>query len=117
MCQDLGSSPATLGASRACNAFGCTQGYATQIADAPTAEVQAELKGKLCWANLPEEDWPDDPELRNMFEAIVAEGGKPVVMPKTALHGHTDSGTFQEQHCDAHVCARKLSSSFKPPRT
>ena len=101
--QDLGSSPATLEASRACHAVGCAPGHVTQIADAPAAYVQADLKGTPCWVNLPEEAWPDDPELQAKFAAIVAAGDKPVVVLKKALYGHPDSGTFWEQHCDAHV--------------
>ena len=101
--QDLGSSPATLEASRACDAFGCAPGHSTQIADAPAAYVQADLEGNPCWVNLPEEAWPEDPELRAKFQAIVDRGDKPVVMLKKALYGHPDSGTFWEQHCDRHV--------------
>ena len=101
--QDLGSSPATLEASRACDACGCAPGHGTQIADAPAAYVQADLKGTPCWVNLPEEAWPEDPDLRAKFEAVEAKGDKPVVVLKKALYGHPDSGTFWEKHCDEHV--------------
>ena len=88
--QDLGSSPATLEASRACDAFGCAPGQATQVADAPAAYVQADLKGTPCWVHLPEDAWPEDPVLRAKFEGL----RKPVVPLRKALYGHPDSGTF-----------------------
>ena len=55
---------------------------------------------------MPEEAWPDDPELRAKFEALE----KPVVMLKKVLYGHPDSGTSWEQHCDEHV----QSVGFEP---
>ena len=106
MFQDLGSSPATLEAARACDAFGCVPGHATQVADAPAAYVQADLKGTPCWVHLPVDAWPDDPVIRAKFAAL----DKPVVHLKKALYGHPDSGTFWEQHCDAHV----RSVGFEP---
>merc|ERR1712004_966466 len=63
MFQNLGSSPATLEASRAADAFGCAPGHATQVADAPAAYVQADLKGTPCWVHLSEDAWPDDPQI------------------------------------------------------
>jgi len=104
--QDLGSSPATLEAARACDAFGCAPGNATQVADAPAAYVQADLKGTPCWVHLPEDAWPDDPVLRAKFAGL----RKPVVPLRKALYGHPDSGTFWEQHCDNHV----RSVGFEP---
>ena len=59
--QDLGSSPATLEASRARDAFGYAPGHAMQVADAPAPDVQADLKKTPCWVDLPEEAWPEDP--------------------------------------------------------
>ena len=53
--QDLGSSPATLEAARACDAFGCIPGHDTEIADAEQAYVQAELKGVPSWVCIPPE--------------------------------------------------------------
>ena len=50
---DLGPIPATLEAARVCNAFGCSPGHAMQIADAPAAYDQANLKGISCWIHLP----------------------------------------------------------------
>ena len=99
MFQDLGSSPATLEASRACDAFGCAPSNATQKSDAPAAYIQADLKGTPCWVHLPPEAWPDDPVLRAKFEKC----RKPVVQLKKALYGHPDAGTFWEEHCDTHL--------------
>ena len=47
--QDLGSSPATLDATRAVDCFGCFPGYDVQMADAVQAYIQAVLKGDACW--------------------------------------------------------------------
>ena len=43
--QDLGSSPATMEASRAADAYGCAPGHDIEIADAEQAYIQAELRG------------------------------------------------------------------------
>ena len=53
--QDLGSSPATLEASCAADAYGCCPGHETEIADAEQAYVQADLKGVPSWVCLPPE--------------------------------------------------------------
>ena len=53
--QDLGSSPATPEASRACDAYGREPGMHTEVADAEQAYVQATLKGVPSWVSLPEE--------------------------------------------------------------
>ena len=90
MFQDLGSSSATLEAARACDAFGCAPGHATQVSDAQAAYVQADLKGTPCWVHLPMDARPDEPVLRAKFAAL----DKPVVQSKKALYGHPDSGTF-----------------------
>ena len=92
--QDLGSSPATLDAARAADAYGCFDGNEVEIADAVQAYIQAVLKGDACWVCLPEEARP--PEWKHKFR-------KPVVRLVRALYGHPDSGTMWEQHCDAAV--------------
>ena len=43
--QDLGSSPATIEASRAADAYGCAPGHVIEAADAEQAYVQADMKG------------------------------------------------------------------------
>ena len=53
--QDLGRSPATLEASRACDAYGCGPGMHTEVADAEQAYVQATLKRIPSWISLPKE--------------------------------------------------------------
>ena len=45
--EDLGSSPATLEASRAADAFGAAPGHALEVADAEQAYAQAEMMGHL----------------------------------------------------------------------
>ena len=53
--QDLGSSPASMEASKAVDFYGCMDGHAIQQADAEQAYIQADLKGKETWILLPEE--------------------------------------------------------------
>ena len=47
--EDLGSSPATLESSRACDLYGCSPDHDIEMADAEQAYVQAELKGVETW--------------------------------------------------------------------
>ena len=95
MFQDLGSSLATLDASRAADAFGAVPGHAIEVADAEQAYVQAEMKGTPTYVCLP----PDQRfgKAANMH--------RPVFRLKRALYGHPDAGTYWEDHCDKHVKA------------
>ena len=102
MFQDLGSSPATLEAARACDADGCIPGHATEIADAEQAYIQAELKGGPSWVCLPEEARTAEVIGEKMAREMAGMRW-PVVQLQKALYGHPDSGTFWEQHCDAHT--------------
>ena len=94
MFQELGSSPATLEAARACDCYGCTPGNDCQIADAEQAYIQAEMKGTPTWVCLPPEAQPA--WWKKKFR-------RPVCRLLKALYGHPDSGTFWEEHCDAHT--------------
>ena len=106
MFQDLGSSPATQEASRAADFVGCKPGNDIQQADAEQAYVQAILKGTETWVQPPSEFWP--PEWFN------ADGSckyhRPVVRLLRALYGHPDSGSYWEEHCNAHC----VSVGFVP---
>ena len=53
--EDLGSSPATLESSRACDMYGCAPGNDCEMADAEQAYVQALLTGTETWVCLPPE--------------------------------------------------------------
>ena len=94
--QDLGSSPATMEASRAADCIGCIEGNDIQQADVEQAYVQAELRGTETWVQIPSEWWP--PEWFD--ENGVCKYHKPVVRLRKALYGHPDSGTFWENYCD-----------------
>ena len=98
---DLGSSPATLEISRACDLYGCAPGHGIEMADAEQAYVQAQLVGTETWVCLP-------PEARigSKWKGF----RRPVVRLRLALYGHPDSGTCWERHCDAHL--RKVG--FEP---
>ena len=98
--QDLGSCPATMGASKTADFYDLMPGHAVEIADAEQAYIQALLTGTPCWICLPPEARPK------------SMGGfrRPVVKFLWALYGHPDSGTLWEQHCDSHV----KSVGFEP---
>ena len=96
--QDLGNSPASFEASRWADFYGCLPGHAVKLADA----IQAKLKGPLCWVELPTDAWR--PEIQYW------KFRRPVVRLDKALHGHPDSGTMWEQHCDKKV----QEIGFKP---
>ena len=53
MFQDLGSSPATMEASRAADCHGCAEGNDIEQADVEQAYVQARLHGPETWVQLP----------------------------------------------------------------
>ena len=53
--QDLGSSPASMEASKTADFVGCCPGNDVQIADAVQAYVQAYLKGPETWVQIPRE--------------------------------------------------------------
>ncbi len=95
--QDMGNSPATMDASRACDCFGCFPGHNVQIADAEQAYIQADLKGNDCWITLPHEQVPAS--WKKKYPNIK----RPVVRLVKALYGHPDSGSFWEEHCDVRV--------------
>ena len=98
--QDLGSTPATIEASRVADAFGAQDGWATEVADAEQAYVQADMKGTSTWVCLPP----------NQRRGKAANMTQPVYNLKKALYGHPDAGTFWEEKCDQHV--RKVG--FEP---
>ena len=102
MFQDLGSSLATMEASKAADFAGCMPGNEMQQADAEQAYVQAELKGPETWIQIPPEHWPP--------EWVEKGYHRPVIRLLQALYGHPDSGTFWEQKCDA--CCK--AEGFEP---
>jgi hypothetical protein len=53
--QDLGSSPASMEAGKAVDAYGCFAGNGVEQADAEQAYVQAKLEGVETWICLPDE--------------------------------------------------------------
>ena len=87
---DLSSSPATLEAAKAVDAFGLIAGNTIEQSDAEQAYVQARLKGTPTWVRLPRDRWP--PEWEGMTD--------PVVPLRLALYGHPDSGGYWEKHCE-----------------
>ena len=57
--QELGSSPATMDAARAADAYGLCPGNAVQQSDARQAYTQAWLRGTETWVRLPRDQWPE----------------------------------------------------------
>ncbi len=92
--RDLGSSPAAMEAGRRADCYVCFPGHDVEIADAVQAFIQAKLT-TACWVCLPREASP-----RN---AGWERFRRPAVRLDKALHGHPDSGTTWEEHCDKHV--------------
>ena len=91
--QDVGSSPAAMAASKACDLYGLLPGNDEEIADAEQAYVQALLKGDPTWVRLPRERWPA--AWKNMHD--------PVCPLRVALYGHPDAGGYWEQHLEGHL--------------
>ena len=96
--QDLGSSPASIQASKCCDAYGLLPGHTVQQADARQAYTQTYLGGPhVTWARLPRNRWPDEWVKRKMVD--------PVVRQIRNLYGHPDAGGYWEQHCENHLLA------------
>jgi hypothetical protein len=75
---ELGSSPATMEAGKALDAYGSQEGYSSQQADGKQAYTQATPKGTKTWVRLPRERWPK--EWMNKFKDPVV----PLRLPSTA---------------------------------
>ena len=88
---ELGSSPATMEAGKALDAYGHAPGNDCQQADGKQAYTQTTLKGKETWVRLPPDRWPS--EWKGKYK-------DPVVRLTLALYGHPDSGGFWELHCE-----------------
>ena len=93
---ELSSSPATLEASKAVDAYGLLDGHNSSQCDAEQAYVQSRLGGIPTWVRLPRDRWPA--EWKNYR--------RPVVQLKLALYGHPDAGGYWEQHCEGHVTSK-----------
>ena len=99
--QDMGSSPATMEASKIADLWSCIEGHSMQQADAVQAYIQAELKGTATWVSLPPEAWSHAPkQVKDWYDKNRGKYNKPVLRLRKALYGHPDSGTFWERHCD-----------------
>ena len=92
--QELGSSPATMDAARAADAYGLFPGHAVQQSDARQAYTQAWLRGTETWVRLPRDQWP---------EGWDGQYDDPVCPLRLALYGHPDAGTDWEMHSQEHV--------------
>ena len=92
----LSSSPATLEASKAVDAYGLIDGHTSSQCDAEQAYVQSRLGGIEIWVRIPKDRWPA--EWAGKFR-------KPIVLLKLALHGHPDAGGYWESHCKEKLVA------------
>ena len=93
----LSSSPATLGASKAVDAYGLIDGHTSSQCDAEQAYVQSNLGGTETLVRIPKDRWPA--ERAGRFR-------KPVVLLKLALYGRSDAGGYWESHCKERLVAR-----------
>jgi hypothetical protein len=92
---ELSSSPATLEASKAVDAYGLIPGNSSSQCDAEQAYVQSKLGGTETWVRIPKERWP--PEWKKFR--------RPVVKLRLALYGHPDAGGYWEAHCKEKLVA------------
>ncbi len=97
MFQELGSSPASMEASKIADLIGLLPGYCIKQADAKQAYTQAELGGDETWVIIPEDQRPA--WWKEKFPGMKT----PVCRLNLALYGHPNSGAYWEQHCDAHL--------------
>ena len=100
--QDLGSSPASMKAGKAVDAYGCMAGHSAEQADAEQAYCQSMLQGEGAWVRLPQNRWPDhwfnDGATRK--EPLYWD---PVCELNLALYGHPMSGKYWEDHAGAEL--------------
>ena len=92
---ELGSSPPTMEAAKALDAYGSLPGYTVKTGDARGAYTQALLLGAETWVTLPENRWP---------KHWKGKYSRPVVRLVLALYGHADAWGFWEAHCEEEYC-------------
>ena len=92
--QDIGSSPATIEASRVADCYGLAPGHDITTADGEQAYIQADLRGPATWVELPRIMWPEEWEHMR----------RPVVVLRKALYGHPNAGSYWEQECADRLC-------------
>ena len=86
---ELGSSPATMEAGKAVDAYGSQPGHITQQKEGVQAFTQALMQGTETWVELPLDRWPRE---------WIGKYIHPVVLLRIALYGHRG---LWEQHCEA----------------
>ena len=101
MFQEVASQPASMQASKCCDAYGSLPGHIIEQADATQAYTQAELGGVPTYIRIPREYWPKEwfdkhgqPKYRD-----------PVCRLIKALYGHPESGAYWEKHCEKQLLA------------
>lgn len=89
---ELGSSPATMEAGKAVDAYGSQPGHTAEQNDGVQAYTQASMEGIETWVEIPRDRWP---------KHWIGKFIRPVVLLRIALYGHPDSGGLWERHCEA----------------
>ena len=90
------SSPASMEAGKALDAYGCVEGNDIQQADAIQAYIHADLGGVETWVRLPREQWPKS---WNGME-------DPVCSLLKALYGHPRAGADWEHFSQQHIISQ-----------
>ena len=87
---EVGSSPSSIEAGRAVDAFSVFPGYTQEQSDAVSAYTQSFLKGIMTWVSLPRERWPAS--WKGMHNPVC-----PLVLN---LYGHPQAGNNCGEDCD-----------------
>ena len=94
--EELSSSPASMEASKWCDAYGLLPGHKLEGSDGTAAYTQAKLKGtKKTWIRIPKHRWPESWKGKGYLD--------PVCRLERALYGHPDAGGHWEKHCEEQV--------------
>ena len=88
---EMGSSPASMQAGTAVDAFGLHPEFDIDQADAEAACTTCDLKGTATWVRLPEDRWPDEWLTRDSKGNRVPKYNDPACLLKRASYGQPDA--------------------------
>ena len=94
--QDLSSSPATMEAGKAADAYGLFTGHTVEQCDAEQAYIQSRLGGEPTWVRLPKERWPAE-WVRKKFRDPVC----PLILALFQIQGGIGRSTAPSISCQS----------------